>query len=703
MKMKIKMKITATLLALMMLVSLVGVVFADDVPESGSENGQEATTPIVVIDGTAYTVNADGNPGDLCGSSEVNGDLTVNDYSPALEVRTGDAQQNSEFTVTGTVSDVVKVDSPDISQAVQAVAVQVSDTNAIHSDAATVTVGSAKAEATVQNGTGHVAEATAVNVTAEGQKNSATVFVGNDTDVEKHNATAMAKAEGNDVAALATAVYASAENNSTATVYVTGQAIASAEASENDSVSTIAVDIRAATGAEATVTIGEGAQGTVNAVAKSGATATVNILDGGIKDAVPNDDSNAALYVSNSGGKVNVNVEEGGITTVNSIGVQLVSDQSETGNETNLTIVGDVTAGQIGMDLMDVQEANIVVDGTVSGDDAAIVLRGDAEIGDNVQVTVWKIAPDENGAVVVREEHQEEVFPSENNAVVVGEGRNETNVSLQEDAEAEKLIQYIIKIDDSSAPYLAASGTKDFEAGNGETYKVANEGDRVLVKLAIPEGKELVGAYWDQKQTAAGKLLMDPSTGEYYVDVPRGGGVLLSLILKDAPKPEKREEESKAKAESAEKGKTSSKSAGKRDEDDDDEDTFESKPMSVNPYAIGAYYYVKGILQTNVMIGIQAQSLMAEAVFRAAIPAAWHEAFFLSMTVNGKNEYSKKEGTIVINIPQGYQKAGREYALLGMDKEGKIKTFTDQDRNQNTFTAGLLDFEGYQFMLIYKD
>ena len=165
MKMKIKMKITATLLALMMLVSLVGVVFADDVPESGSENGQEATTPIVVIDGTAYTVNADGNPGDLCGSSEVNGDLTVNDYSPALEVRTDEAQQNSGFTVTGTVSDAVQVDSPDISQAVQAVAVQVSDTNAIHSDAATVTVGSAKAEATVQNGTGHVAEATAVNVT----------------------------------------------------------------------------------------------------------------------------------------------------------------------------------------------------------------------------------------------------------------------------------------------------------------------------------------------------------------------------------------------------------------------------------------------------------------------------------------------------------------------------------------------------------
>ena len=138
------------------------------------------------------------------------------------------------------------------------------------------------------------------------------------------------------------------------------------------------------------------------------------------------------------------------------------------------------------------------------------------------------------------------------------------------------------------------------------------------------------------------------------------------------------------------------------DEDDDDEDTSELKPMPVNPYAIGAYFYVKGILQTNIMIGIQAQSQMTEAVFRSNIPAGWQEAFFLAMSVNGKNDYTRKEGTIVINIPEQYQKAGRKYALLGMDKEGKIKTFTDQDRNQNTFTADL-DFEGYQFLLIYKD
>lgn len=72
------------------------------------------------------------------------------------------------------------------------------------------------------------------------------------------------------------------------------------------------------------------------------------------------------------------------------------------------------------------------------------------------------------------------------------------------------------------------------------------------------------------------------------------------------------------------------------------------------------------------------------------------------MTVNGKNEYSKKQGTIVINIPQGYQKAGREYALLGMDKNGKAFSFEDQDNNPYVLTVAL-DLEGYQFMLMYKD
>lgn len=206
-----------------------------------------------------------------------------------------------------------------------------------------------------------------------------------------------------------------------------------------------------------------------------------------------------------------------GYLPVNDIGGMTYSE----GN-TNLTITGDVTA-DIGMyvDVPEVQTANITVDGTITGETAGIVLQGDTQLGDNLTMTVWEVKPNEDNAIVIREKYDEE----------------KDEVVCTEDKVAEKLIQYIIKIEDNSRDYIATNGTTDFTAGNGEKYQVAHEGDKVLVKLNIPEGKELVGAYWDKAQSEAGRLLKD-AEGNYYLEVPRGGGVMLSVTLKDAPKPE---------------------------------------------------------------------------------------------------------------------------------------------------------------------
>lgn len=187
---------------------------------------------------------------------------------------------------------------------------------------------------------------------------------------------------------------------------------------------------------------------------------------------------------------------------------------------TNVTITGDVTADDIGVavELPEVQTANITIDGTVSGQTAGIVLKGDTQLSESVTMTVWEVIPNKDNVIVVRE----------------SEGDDGKTVYTQ-DEEAEKLVQYIIRIKDDSVPYIAMYGTTDFTAGNGEKYKVAYEGDTVLVRLNIPDGKELVGAYWDVDQK--GQMLVDPDTGEYYVEVPRGGGVQLSLVMKDIPKP----------------------------------------------------------------------------------------------------------------------------------------------------------------------
>lgn len=137
-------------------------------------------------------------------------------------------------------------------------------------------------------------------------------------------------------------------------------------------------------------------------------------------------------------------------------------------------------------------------------------------------------------------------------------------------------------------------------------------------------------------------------------------------------------------------------------DEDDDDDEDETKPAPINPNAIGAFYYKNGILQTNVQIGKQEQSLLATAIFKASIPMGWNAAFSMSMSVNGKNETSKKDGTIVLYVPGEYQKPGRTFMILAMDKNGKVFELKDLDTNPNTVTV-TPNIEGFAYYLIYKD
>ena len=121
-----------------------------------------------------------------------------------------------------------------------------------------------------------------------------------------------------------------------------------------------------------------------------------------------------------------------------------------------------------------------------------------------------------------------------------------------------------------------------------------------------------------------------------------------------------------------------------------------------NPSAIGGFCYTNGILQTNTKIGRQEQSPLAEMVFAAAIPPGWNTGFSMSMTVNGMNDYSLKKGELLLYIPGAYQKPGRQFALLAMDKNGKVFVLNDIDNQPNSLTVNL-NIEGYAFHLIYKD
>ena len=123
----------------------------------------------------------------------------------------------------------------------------------------------------------------------------------------------------------------------------------------------------------------------------------------------------------------------------------------------------------------------------------------------------------------------------------------------------------------------------------------------------------------------------------------------------------------------------------------------------INPDAIGASYYDKaGNIVQNAKLGRQKQGPGASAMFSASTPKGWKEAFPFSMTVDGVNDSSLKDGILKIYIPGTVQKAGRVYAVLGLDKNGKIHLYQDTDARENVFSANL-DLEGYAFDLIFFD
>ena len=141
----------------------------------------------------------------------------------------------------------------------------------------------------------------------------------------------------------------------------------------------------------------------------------------------------------------------------------------------------------------------------------------------------------------------------------------------------------------------------------------------------------------------------------------------------------------------------------KQDNDDRDDDEDHSTPSWVlNPDEWTAFYYVNGSLDPRAKFGKQAQGDACRLAFKTALPAGWQEAFTFSMTMNDKHTTDLKDGTLMLCVPEGLQKTGREYAVMGIDKNGRVTVFTDTDKQPFMLTSRLY-LEGYAFELIYKD
>lgn len=181
--------------------------------------------------------------------------------------------------------------------------------------------------------------------------------------------------------------------------------------------------------------------------------------------------------------------------------------------------------------------ADIIVENEVKAKKAAVLLVDDANLYEQVtdgsaysanqlNLTAWKLNLNENGNVA-------ELIVDYNEAVAA--------------KDFEKKINYIIK-----AEQPTEYGTISFVDANGSALKkvnnyfVAHEGDKVVVKPNLKEGYQLKAAYngTDEKLP-----LQTDANGNYYIIVPKGGGVSISVEIEKAPEAETEKEPETVSAE----------------------------------------------------------------------------------------------------------------------------------------------------------
>lgn len=243
-------------------------------------------------------------------------------------------------------------------------------------------------------------------------------------------------------------------------------------------------------------------------------------------DSEKHSDGVATGVLVNATGTANMTINAESITAeaVNGIGTNLSSDGDQARTELTVnkditasdigilvdaqkggvTVIdkGSITGGETGIEIVKVTDAsffNALVHETIEGKDAGIVVSDTVNV-DKIGITVWKIADKTDDDHVVLQKDASE------------------NLSSGEVSQAiEKQIQYIIKMDPGitvDAP-PAPSGVL-----------TASEGTKVtIMKVNVPSGYQLTGAYNGKGEKVP---LLKDSAGNYYINVPRGGGVYLS-------------------------------------------------------------------------------------------------------------------------------------------------------------------------------
>ena len=204
------------------------------------------------------------------------------------------------------------------------------------------------------------------------------------------------------------------------------------------------------------------------------------------------------------------------------------------GGTISLTVNGDVSGETAGLALTcgdDTAEIDVVIDGTLTGGDAPIMLQGDETvIGENVSVAVWKIeTEDEDAPLVVNYDAPAVDYDDQEE-----EENEEAGAPVYTPNEAaEKAVQYIIKVVDAWAAVLSFNNIQssgEVTVGTGDdavTYHTAVQDEDVKLSVTLEDTEVLEGVYYDE-DTLVDELEQDEN-GNFLVRMLRGGGMLLGL------------------------------------------------------------------------------------------------------------------------------------------------------------------------------
>jgi len=525
MKKKVLRRTTAVILAaLLVLNCFTGAALADEITEPVVVTYGEHVTirdDINVKDATyAVCVDADWpeDVHDVDAFLEVNGNVTLTNDSESSGVYVAAGAGNATAIITGSVS----AKAQDLVNALEirgnrplsggTATIKVSDN--VSAESKTLAYGVDSYYGVVDVGG---------NVTAKAEENGGRacgIYSNSDESI---------KAGGNiNVEGLsANGVYANTEEETT--LDITGSVSATGKAAYGLSLQT-AECYDQQMGAPATNPDGSIKSGKLSVTVGNGITA---VSTGTNPDTHP---SSQGIKFGNFGETLSVDVT-GDITVESPIGraVGITTLREEYADEVFLPFVpgkseilvhGNVFSDGIGIGLDTLGEdtdINILVENEIQAKSAGVLIRKSRYAKENIttmpKLTVWKIQVNDKGNVV-------EAQATTRDLPDVG-GAPEADNTLASDFE--KQIMYIVTVEQPGENGTIKAVDKDGNAlSQSYGFDVAHEGDKIILAADLDEGYEIAAAYngVDEKEE-----LSKDEDGNYYIIVPKGGGVYLSVEL----------------------------------------------------------------------------------------------------------------------------------------------------------------------------